>query len=476
MAMKRKISLILSLLIAFSVILPVQGAGSADYAFEITVSDSSPEVGDTVRVELTLKHTDNEAFNICAMQNYVNFDTDSFEYVEDSLDCADEFSATAQNGRVFVNCYGKDMDIESGSVSVMTFELKVLKAGERSITSNGTELFDEDLTSYDFETRDVTVEAVEGNTGDDGDDPNPPDDPQPSEPTPETRYYIDITGSVKGGDVDVSKTRAKKGTEITIFTDPDEGYELRYVMVLDEDGDEVRVREEDDGIFTFRMPESDVRIRVSFKKIGSTDDEDEDETDEPVVPVDPPVHICHAEAFTDVNTSLWYHEAIDFAVENELMNGVSDTLFVPNGTTTRAMLATVLWRMAGSPKSDAEMLFTDVLPGTWYYDAIRWASASGVVNGIGGGLFAPDMAITREQLATMIYRYEKANGGGFEEGWTYTLGFTDASSVSSWAYEALSWCHKNKIVNGMGDNLLLPLGNATRAQTAQMLMNYLSLE
>ncbi len=472
--MKRTVSLLITFFLAFSVILPVQAAGSADYAFEVTVSDSSPEVGDTVRVKLTLKSTDNEAFNICAMQNYVNFDTDSFEYVEDSLSCADEFSATAQNGRVFVNCYGKDMDIESGSVTVMTFELKVLKAGDSSITSDGTEFFDEDLTSYDFETRDVTVEAVVEGSGGDGGDGDDEDD-EPSSPAPEQRYEIEVPRSVKGGDIDVSKTKAKKGTEITIFTDPDEGYELRYVMVLDEDGDEVRVRDEDDGIFTFRMPESDVRIRVSFKKIGSTD-EDEDETEEPVTPVEPPVHVCYAEAFTDVNTSLWYHEAIDFAVENKLMNGVSDTLFVPNGTTTRAMLATVLWRMAGSPKSDAQMMFSDVKPGDWYYDAIRWAAASGVVNGIGGGLFAPDLAITREQLATMIYRYEKANGGGFEEGWTYTLGFTDASSVSSWAYEALSWCHKNKIVNGMGDNLLLPLGNATRTQTAQMLMNYLNLE
>lgn len=475
--MKRTVSLLISFFLAFSVILPVQAAGSADYAFEITVSDTSPEVGDTVKVKLTLKSTNDEAFNVCAMQNYVNFDTESFEYVEDSLDCADEFTATAQNGRVFVNCYGKDMDVESGSLQVISFELKVLKAGDSSITSSGTEFFDEDLTRYDFDTVDAEVEAVAEGTG--SGDADDDDDDEPSSPAPEVRYDIDIVGSSKGGDVDVSKTRAKKGTEITVFADPDEGYEIRYVRVLDEDGDEVRVREEDEGIYTFKMPESDVTVKVSFKKIDSDEVEDEDEdeeTEEPEVTVDPPVHVCPSAAFTDVNTGLWYHDAVDFALENKLMNGVSDTLFVPNGTTTRAMLATVLWRMAGSPKSDAAMMFTDVKPGDWYYDAIKWAAASGVVNGMGDGLFAPNAAITREQLATMLYRYEKYNGGGFEAGWTYTLGFTDASSVSSWAYEALCWCHSNRIVNGMGDNMLLPLGNATRAQTAQMLMNYLNLE
>ena len=196
-------------------------------------------------------------------------------------------------------------------------------------------------------------------------------------------------------------------------------------------------------------------------------EETEPEETEPSEP-----HVCPSAAYADVDQTLWYHEAIDYAVVEGLMNGVDATAFAPDGTTTRAMIATILWRLEGSPIVDFAHAFTDVADGTWYAEAVRWAAANGIVKGITETTFVPDDFITREQFAAMIYRYEQYKGGDVAVAEGTALDFTDVADISDWAYDAIVWCNVNKIINGMGDGTLAPKGNATRAQAAQILKNY----
>ncbi|MCF0150894.1 MAG: S-layer homology domain-containing protein [Firmicutes bacterium] len=180
------------------------------------------------------------------------------------------------------------------------------------------------------------------------------------------------------------------------------------------------------------------------------------------------------EGFTDTDRTAWYHNAVDFAVVNGLMSGYSETSFGPNDKLTRAQLVTILWRNAGSPVVNYAMSFTDVPAEGWYTEAVRWAASLGITDGYGNGLFGSADSITREQLAVFLYRYEqKVNGGGFTGTWMFDLKFSDKSNLSDWAYEPMCWCVMNGVLEGKGSGILDPKGTATRAQVAQMLMNYL---
>ena len=155
------------------------------------------------------------------------------------------------------------------------------------------------------------------------------------------------------------------------------------------------------------------------------------------------------------------------------MNGVGNGKFDPNGTTSRAMMVTILWRLEGSPAAAKSVGFGDVASGSWYGDAVNWAQSCGIVEGA-DGLFRPNDPVTREQLVTILFRYAVYKGMT-----TLTMeenlgGFPDEASISTYAISAMNWAVGRKIINGM-DGLLNPSGFATRAQTAQMLMNYLSL-
>lgn len=182
-------------------------------------------------------------------------------------------------------------------------------------------------------------------------------------------------------------------------------------------------------------------------------------------------HICYAEAFTDVNVNSWYHSAIDYVVANKLMNGTSATTFAPDANTTRGQLVTILYRAAGSPSVDGmKNPFKDVPAGTYYTNAVIWASNNGIVNGTSATTFAPEMAINREQLVTILHRY----AGKPAADMTVLDGYTDAGTVSSFASAAMAWAVDNGVVNGTSATKLSPLATATRAQIAAILMRYLS--
>jgi hypothetical protein len=202
------------------------------------------------------------------------------------------------------------------------------------------------------------------------------------------------------------------------------------------------------------------------------------------VPMDAPGTIRlmdNARSFADVAAGIWYDDAVKFATARELFLGTSATEFSPNANMTRAMLATVLWRLENQPPAtpNSSLLtpnYTDIPAGQYYTDAIAWASANGIVNGMGDGTFAPDASITREQLVTMLYRYAIWLGMDTAvDGDALDATFTDGGLTSEWAADAMRWAVAKGMVNGMGDGTLNPKGTATRAQVAVLFMRFVLL-
>lgn len=185
---------------------------------------------------------------------------------------------------------------------------------------------------------------------------------------------------------------------------------------------------------------------------------------------------CPGKKFIDMPPAdNWAHEGIDFVISHGLFNGMSETTFAPNGKMTRAMLVTVLWRLADKP-IEGKLIFGDVKEGTWYTDAVKWAAKNDIVNGISYGVFAPDMLVTREQLATILYRYAAYRYGSEPEGSADLSGFADQSKVGAWAKDAVSWANFAGIVQGARDSAgrlwIYPQNNATRAEVAAMIMRF----
>ena len=181
-----------------------------------------------------------------------------------------------------------------------------------------------------------------------------------------------------------------------------------------------------------------------------------------------PACACPSAELTDVPQDAWYHTAVDFMVMHELMLGVDEGRFAPESTMTRAQLVTVLYRIAGEPETDGTHGFTDVADGMWYTDAIAWAVQSGVVNGIGDDKFDPDGYVTREQIATILFRYTKSEPVTQDK----LSAFPDADKASSYAVDALNWAVAEGLING-SDGKLLPGEMATRAQAAAILARFL---
>ena len=179
---------------------------------------------------------------------------------------------------------------------------------------------------------------------------------------------------------------------------------------------------------------------------------------------------CPSKDFQDVDPSMWYHEAVDYAVEHKLFNGMNATSFAPDLAMTRGMLVTVLHRMDGAPKAEKEAAFVD-LTEDWYKDAVAWASENGIVNGLDNEHFNPNGKVTREQAMTMLMRYAKYKGMDVSAKADLS-GFTDADKVSEWAQDAVSWAVAVKLINGTTPTTLEPQGESTRAQVATILMRF----
>ena len=266
-------------------------------------------------------------------------------------------------------------------------------------------------------------------------------------PPANPNYKITI-GDTENGTVTVNPTAAKEGTTVTITPVPDAGYQVGTVSVTDRFGQAVAVDQQADGTYTFVMPDGQVTVEVTFLQGEATD-----------LP------------FSDVTESDWFYDAVTYAYENGLMDGVGMGLFAPNSETTRAQLVTILHRLAGQPAPSGDSGFSDVETGTWYTDAVAWAAQNGIVNGVSDTQFAPGDDITREQLAVILYRY--ATYQGYDVSQRADLsGFVDAGTISTYAQEALSWANAQGLVLGFEDDSLRPQGNASRAQIAAVLMRF----
>lgn len=170
--------------------------------------------------------------------------------------------------------------------------------------------------------------------------------------------------------------------------------------------------------------------------------------------------------FYDVKKDVWYAEAVVYCKENSLMNGTKEEIFSPNTTMSRGMLATVLHRIDGSPKTDFENAFSDVFEGTWYADGVNWAAENDIMSGYSGFMFGTDDPVTREQIATALWRYAGSPSA------IRRVTFFDGNEISSWAVSAMAWAQEEKVISGKPGNRCDPKGNGTRAEVATILMNY----
>ena len=265
------------------------------------------------------------------------------------------------------------------------------------------------------------------------------------------KTYLIYTKDADHGEITVARNRMPAQTTVVIKVNPDNGYELDTIKAETYYGYQVPLYKEADGTITFKMPMAQVNITATFKKIEVA-----------------PVHECPAEKFADIDTDAWYHEGVDYVIEAGLMNGVSDTKFAPDNTLNRAMIATILWRLEGQPEVDFEMSFSDIEDGQWYTEAVRWAASVGIVNGFEDGTFKPTNAITRQQLATMMYRYEQSKGNGFTGMWAFRLDVADVADIGDWAYEAVCWMTMHDIMTADEDGMFYPKADATRATAAMV--------
>ena len=246
------------------------------------------------------------------------------------------------------------------------------------------------------------------------------------------------------GSVTVSNgSTAKKGDTVTITVKPDAGYEIDKVTVTDSKGNTITVTDKGDGKFSFVMPDSKVDVKVTFVK-------SEVKPDQP-----------SKSGFVDVPENSWYADAADFVAQRGLMSGVGENFFGGSQNTTRAMLMTILARMDGQ----------DVTGGaTWYEKAMNWAKQTGVSDGT-----MPEVNITREQLATMLYSYAKLKGMDPIPNGMALSKFSDADSISTWASEAVSWAAYSGIISGRSNGTVDPQAGATRAEMAVMLQQFVKL-
>ena len=250
----------------------------------------------------------------------------------------------------------------------------------------------------------------------------------------------------EGGKVSVTPARADEGDEVTIAATPDKGQEVRSVTVTTKDGKSVKVAKgEKANTWTFDMPDAEVTVKVTFGCDGG--------------------ELCPTHKFDDVLTGAWYHDVVDWAVEEGLLSGYEDGKLGPDGTLSRAQLATVLWRQAGEPEAEGGLSFADCDPEAFYAEAVAWADEAGIIAGYGDGTnFGPEDPVTREQLATILWRQ-----AGEPEGKGDLSDYPDGGDATDYAVPALEWAVDTGVLSGFGDGSLAPGGVLSRAMLAAML-------
>ena len=248
------------------------------------------------------------------------------------------------------------------------------------------------------------------------------------------------------GTVSVSPANAVKGATVTVTVTPDKGYTLETLTVTDKDGNALPLTDKGGGKYTFTMPGSAVTVTAAFMDDNAM-----------------------LNFFVDVPASAYYYDAVLWAAENGITGGTDAVHFSPDASCTRAQLVTFLYRAAGSPVVNYAMDFSDVSGDDYYAEAVRWAASLGIVGGYGDGSFGSGDTVTREQVAVMLYRFAKAQGKDVSVGEdTNILSYTDALSISDYAFPAMQWACGAGVMQGT-DGSLLPQDACTRAQIVTLL-------
>ena len=270
-------------------------------------------------------------------------------------------------------------------------------------------------------------------------------------------YEVNVPELKYGGTVTADRDTAAPGTRVTLTVTPDADCTVDSVVVTDAQGNVLTVTDNGDGTYSFNMPASDVDVQVIFSANCPKD------------------ATCPIDQYTDASPKAWYHDGVHFVLQNGIMKGYGNYIFLPDAGLTRAMVAQMLYNMMDTPAVSGASTFVDVEPGTWYADAIAWAQREDVVRGYTDTVFGPEDLITREQLVTILYRYEEKFGELKEVPADYVLAFSDAADTSPWAEDAMRWAALTGLVKGYGGSeKLVPGGRASRAESAEIFKRWLA--
>ena len=337
-------------------------------------------------------------------------------------------TATAAAGTITRAMEGVEVTVTAQAPIGKHFVKWVVKAGGVTLANETSA-----TTTFTMPANDVTIEA------------NFEKNASTGTGTGATTYPITVK-SAKNGDVTASHKSAAKGTTVTLTVDPDKGYLLDTLTVLDGKDKECKLTDKGDGKFTFTMPDSKVTVEATFKPLTTTG----------------------KHPFTDVPAGAYYEDAVVWAVGKNITTGMSATTFDPNGSCTRAQIVTFLWRAAGSPEPKTMKGFDDVAPNAYYAKAVAWAVENGITTGTSASKFSPNDPCTRTQAVTFLFRYAAANGMEAVTMQELLSGYADAASVPSYAVSAMNWALAAGILQGDGVKLM-PNATCTRAQIVTFL-------
>lgn len=426
--MKRVLTTIMLLALLCVGITPCALAAGIDLTYDLTVDGNHSAIaqtGDVITVTYTIHGS--EGYTVNAIQNEIKYDTSFFQFVDGSVTVTGGTGKLMQKiagPRVYMNDMLTSYDAEQ---LVGTFQLKVIaKSGSGKVESTECLAYNGDAMRVTKQNLTVTIQSSGSDSGSGSGGGKIPADVTDHGNGSAT---VDFPGSgidTSDGPVRVSIPASDGNVVVATYSD---GTQAILGKSLVENGT------------AYFLLDRAAEVKV----------------------------IDNTKHFTDVADSAWYKSAVDFASSHELFNGVSATEFAPDLPMTRAMLVTVLHRLESEPDVTAANIFTDVMNGTWYTGAVVWGTENKIIEGYGDGRFGPEDNLTREQMATILYRYMKFLGMDVSARGDLSA-FVDGNQVSSWALEAMQWAVGSGVITGKEGAVLDPMGNTTRAEVATMLM------
>ena len=432
-------ALLLTLTLVLGFALPAQAAGvrlswdKKGNTVSLTLRGLGEESVYGVQLELTVKGNHTKATFVPAAEDVY------------SPEC--RVSASSESSRIVLYLTSQEPLNSGGILEVgkLTLEKEFTMPADVTVTLLGHEL--KRLPQADGAVISASGQNQGGGNG--GDENQGEEDGGEDRETEE--YQIRISSSAHGK-VTTRYNWAEPRSGVMLTVAPENDYSLKELKVTAPGGREMSLTDVGGNRYTFRMPTADVEVTASFQWTGLTH-----------TPM----------SFSDVAEDHWYHDAVHYVFERGMMTGTSVTTFSPDMVASRGMIVTILHRLEGSPKAESAN-FSDVPRSEYYAPAVDWALSAGIASGYGGnetGTFGPENSITREQLATILYRYGEKTGADMAPRGDLS-GFSDGGDISDYAKEPMAWAVGVGLVSGMGDGTIAPAGNATRAQVATILTRY----